>query len=74
MKAVVWAAEKQGLTPEQKAAAAGVKTIDYNIFIEFTKNADGTVQGKLIGTDLKPVCPGWTLAPSRTASSASAVV
>ena len=28
-------------------------TIDYNIFLEFTKNADGTVQGKLIGTDLK---------------------
>ena len=28
-------------------------TIDYNILLEFTKNADGTVQGKLIGTDLK---------------------
>jgi len=28
-------------------------TIDYDIFLEFTKNADGTVQGKLIGTDLK---------------------
>jgi hypothetical protein len=28
-------------------------TIDYNIFLEFTQNADGTVQGKLIGTDLK---------------------
>ena len=28
-------------------------TIDYNIFLEFTKNADGTVQGKLVGTDLK---------------------
>jgi hypothetical protein len=31
----------------------GVVTLDYNVFIEFTKNADGTVQGKLIGTDLK---------------------
>ena len=28
-------------------------TVDYNIFLEFTKNADGTVQGTLIGTDLK---------------------
>jgi hypothetical protein len=28
-------------------------TVDYDIFVEFTKNADGTVQGKLIGTDLK---------------------
>jgi hypothetical protein len=31
----------------------GVPTVDYNIFLEFTSNADGTVQGKLIGTDLK---------------------
>ena len=31
----------------------GVPTVDYNIFLEFTRNADGTVQGKLIGTDLK---------------------
>jgi hypothetical protein len=30
-----------------------VPTLDYNIFLEFTKNADGTVQGRLIGTDLK---------------------
>src|SRR4029079_13628647 len=30
-----------------------VPTVDYNMFLEFTKNADGTVQGKLIGTDLK---------------------
>ena len=28
-------------------------TLDYDIFLEFTKNADGTVQGKLIGTNLK---------------------
>jgi hypothetical protein len=28
-------------------------TIDYDILLEFTKNADGTVQGKLIGTNLK---------------------
>jgi len=28
-------------------------TIDYDTFLEFTKNADGTVQGKLIGTNLK---------------------
>ena len=28
-------------------------TIDYNIFLEFTKRADGTVVGRLIGTDLK---------------------
>jgi hypothetical protein len=31
-----------------------IPTIDYNIEIEFVKNADGTVQGKLIGTDLIP--------------------
>ena len=30
-------------------------TVDYNIFLEFTRNADGTVQGKLIGTDLEDV-------------------
>jgi hypothetical protein len=28
-------------------------TVDYDIFLEFTKNADGSVQGRLIGTDLK---------------------
>ena len=28
-------------------------TLDYNIVLEFTRNQDGTVQGKLIGTDLK---------------------
>jgi hypothetical protein len=28
-------------------------TLDYDIVIEFTKNADGTVQGKLVGTNLK---------------------
>jgi hypothetical protein len=28
-------------------------TVDYNIFFEFTRNDDGTVSGKLIGTDLK---------------------
>jgi hypothetical protein len=27
--------------------------VDYSIFLEFTRNSDGTVQGKLIGTDLK---------------------
>ena len=30
-----------------------IATIDYDIFLEFTKNPDGTVQGKLIGTNLK---------------------
>src|SRR4029450_9194788 len=30
-----------------------VPTVDYDIFIEFSKNSDGTVQGKLIGTKLK---------------------
>jgi hypothetical protein len=28
-------------------------TLDYDIVIEFTKNADGSVQGKLVGTNLK---------------------
>ena len=28
-------------------------TVDYDIFLEFTRNADGTIQGKLIGTNLK---------------------
>lgn len=31
----------------------GVPTLDYHMFLEFTKNADGTVDGRLIGTDLK---------------------
>jgi hypothetical protein len=30
-----------------------VSTVDYDMFLEFTKNPDGTVQGKLIGTNLK---------------------
>jgi hypothetical protein len=30
-----------------------VPTLDYNIEIEFVKTADGGIQGKLIGTDLK---------------------
>ncbi len=30
-----------------------IATIDYDIFLEFTRNPDGSVQGKLIGTDLK---------------------
>ena len=30
-----------------------IPTIDYNIEIEFVKTADGGIQGKLIGTDLK---------------------
>jgi hypothetical protein len=30
-----------------------IPTIDYNIEIEFIKTADGGIQGKLIGTDLK---------------------
>jgi hypothetical protein len=28
-------------------------TVDYDIFLEFAKNPDGTIQGKLIGTNLK---------------------
>ena len=30
-----------------------IPTIDYDIFLEFTRNPDGTVSGKLIGTNLK---------------------
>ena len=30
-----------------------IVTIDYDIELEFTRNADGTVQGKLIGTTLR---------------------
>jgi hypothetical protein len=30
-----------------------IATIDYDIFLEFTRNTDGTIQGKLIGTNLK---------------------
>src|SRR5262245_34676598 len=30
-----------------------VPTVDYTIFLEFTKQAEGTVQGQLVGTDLK---------------------
>ncbi len=28
-------------------------TVDYDVFLEFTRNSDGTIQGKLIGTNLK---------------------
>jgi hypothetical protein len=31
----------------------GVPTVDYDIYLEFTANPDGTVQGKLVGTNLK---------------------
>jgi hypothetical protein len=31
----------------------GVPTVDYEIYLEFSRNADGTVQGTLIGTNLK---------------------
>jgi hypothetical protein len=48
------------LTPEATKALVGrwtgkpeVDTVDYNVFLEFTSNPDGTVQGKLVGTDLK---------------------
>jgi hypothetical protein len=47
-------------TPEVARALAGrwtgrprLATIDYDIFLEFIANPDGTVQGKLIGTTLK---------------------
>jgi hypothetical protein len=30
-----------------------IVTLDLDVELEFTKNADGTVQGKLLGTDLK---------------------
>jgi hypothetical protein len=52
--------ETATVTPEVASALAGkwtgspgVHTVDYNIFLEFTRNQDGTVQGTLIGTDLK---------------------
>ena len=32
-----------------------IATIDVDIELEFTKNADGTVNGKLIGTNLGPI-------------------
>jgi len=48
------------VTPDVANALAGrwtgrpkIPTVDYDIFLEFTKNPDGTVQGKLIGTNLK---------------------
>jgi hypothetical protein len=48
------------VAPDVATALAGrwtgqprIPTIDYSIFLEFTRNADGTVQGKLVGTDLK---------------------
>ena len=48
------------VAPDVETALAGRWTgkprhasVDYNIFLEFTRNGDGTVQGKLIGTDLK---------------------
>jgi hypothetical protein len=32
-----------------------IATIDVDIELEFTKNADGTINGKLIGTNLGPI-------------------
>jgi hypothetical protein len=53
-------AKTAAVTPDIAAALSGkwtgrprLATVDYDIFLEFTRNADGTVQGKLIGTDLK---------------------
>jgi hypothetical protein len=53
-------AARAQVTSDVASALAGrwtgtprVPTVDYNVFLEFTRNADGTVQGKLIGTDLK---------------------
>ena len=43
--------QRAGRQVERPASAS--RRVDYNIFLEFTRNADGTVQGKLIGTDLK---------------------
>jgi hypothetical protein len=48
------------VAPDVAKALAGrwtgrprLATVDYDIFLEFTTNADGTVQGTLIGTNLK---------------------
>jgi hypothetical protein len=48
------------VSPDVANALAGqwtgrprVATVDYDIFLEFTKNPDGTVQGTLVGTNLK---------------------
>jgi len=48
------------VSPDVANALAGrwtgrprLATVDYDIFLEFTRNPDGTVQGKLIGTNLK---------------------
>jgi hypothetical protein len=46
-------AEVAGALAGKWTGKPGVPTVDYNIFLEFTRNADGTVQGRLIGTDLK---------------------
>jgi len=53
-------AKRVMVTPDVADALSGhwigkprVATVDYNVELEFTKNPDGTVQGKLIGTDLK---------------------
>jgi hypothetical protein len=51
---------KASVAAEVATALAGrwtgrprLATLDYDIYLEFTRNADGTVQGTLIGTDLK---------------------
>jgi len=53
-------AQSAQLTPDIANALAGkwtgrprLATVDYDIYLEFTRNADGTIQGKLIGTNLK---------------------
>jgi hypothetical protein len=57
------------VSPDVANALAGrwtgrprLATVDYDLFLEFTRNPDGTVQGKLIGTNLKTF--GGRVAPT----------
>ena len=52
-KAVQVAADVANALAGRWAGRPKVSTVDYDIFFEFTKNPDNTVQGKLIGTNLK---------------------
>jgi hypothetical protein len=53
-------AQSAEVPPDVANALAGrwagrprVATVEYDIFLEFTRNPDGTIHGKLIGTNLK---------------------
>ena len=52
---VAVSAELQNLLPGRWVGRPDIDTLDYDIEIEFTRNPDGTISGKLIGSDFGPI-------------------